>query len=183
MIERLANTEIIRRSHWIALNEDMPRRPVKCQLKERDWEILYNSEIYNDLISMGWENKSKNFQIKMGNLLFVHENFFLGLGFRINRNGRIEEVELKSENQKNLIPAGDENYGRECATIEDYMHKMNYIAKLTLYKMRVIKPEEINSQINYKNLIRKKLEEDPTGVTRRKLTFVPASMADELRVR
>jgi hypothetical protein len=183
MIERLETTKIIRRSEWVGLNEDMPYRPPKCKFTSEDWEKLYNSEVYNDLLSMGWENKSTDFQIKMGNLLFVHENYFLGLGFRINRNGRIEEVELKSSNQKNIIPAVDDNYGKECATIGDYMRKIDLIIKMTLHKMKVVKSEEIFSQINYKNLIRKKLEEDPTNVTRKRLIIVPASMADELRSR
>lgn len=180
MLERLKNTEIIRRSNWI-VNEDMPYREPKCKFTPEDWKTLYDSEIYNDLISMGWEDITSDFRRKMGNLVFQHANFFIGSAYRINREGKILEVELKSENQKTLITSDEENYGRECAKIEDYMRKMDFIMKMTLNKMRVIKPEEIVTQISYKNLIRKKLKEDPTGVIRKRMMFVPASMADELR--
>jgi hypothetical protein len=181
MLERLKTTEIIRRSEWAGLNEDMPYRPPKCKFTGEDWEKLYNSEVYNDLLSMGWDDITSDFRRKMGNLVFQHANFFIGSAFRINREGKILEVEIKSENQKTLITADEENYGRECATISDYIRKMDFIMKMTLNKMKVIKSEEVISQIGYKTLIRKKLAEDPTGVTRRRMEFVPASMADELR--
>lgn len=187
MIKRLETPEIIRRSNWTALNEDMPRREVKCQFTSKDWEKLVESEVYNDLISMGWEEITTPFRKSMGNIVFYHERFFPWDDYRINRNGLIVVSDKRTENQKTLITKEETIYGRECATISDYVRKMDFLMKLTLQKMlntknsSIISADELVTQTSYKDQLRQKLSEDPIGIVRRRMEFVPASMIDELR--
>ena len=70
------------------------------------------------------------------------------------------------------------NLNKRCMTFEDYYYKMGFLIKLLIQRLGFpISDVELRSDESYKDLIRRKLEEDPSVAG--KLTTVPPSLQQE----
>jgi len=168
-----------------ALNE--VRRPVKCRVI--DWAPLEETEIYTDMIAMGWERITTAQRQLMGNLQFYHKDFAGMIGnretgypiFKINHHGGTKETaemgtimvqvgenlsyELNNTRKSPISVygyRGHEHLIKKCATWEDYLPKMNFLMKLLLKKKGVfpISDSEMFSTETYGELIKRRCKED-----------------------
>ena len=174
------------------------RRARKCPIL--DFTPLRDSEIYQDLVSLGWEEVNAQgykriepamelgktdltYQVqyqgeKEGNLRFKHEKFPTKI-IRIKMNtGIIWKDPLPPAVGKpvryDLQWDHDPKWTKVCPTIEDYKIKLEYLIKLLLFEDGFISRNELGNAEGGIEIIKRKLEEDAASV--KDLRVVPPSL-------
>lgn len=166
------------------------RRSKKCPVL--NFQPIRESEIYKDMQAMGWtemiaENpigiektgpeEQRYFKDRLGNIAFKHESMKspkMGYPqYNIMHNGSIRVVVGPSKSSE--FPRLNTDLRRACMTVEDYLFKMTFLVKYIL-KMEgfPITESEVYGPESYKEVIRRKIEEDPSNVS--KISVLPPSM-------
>lgn len=172
------------------------RRAKKCPVL--NFQPIRESDVYKDMQAMGWtemiaENpigiektgpeEQRYFKDRLGNIAFRHESMRgpkQGYPqYNIMHNGSIRVVVGPSKSSE--FPRLNTDLRRACMTVEDYLFKMSFLIKYIL-KMEgfPITEAEVYGPESYKDVIRRKIEEDPSNVS--KISVLPPSMkkADDL---
>lgn len=179
------------------------RRPKKCPVL--DFSPLVDSEVYKDMVGMGFMevvkdthsdeiitkrmSEERSFKDRLGNIGFYHPSFKgARLTSRASRNqkngypyfnikfdGGLRVVE--GPNNSAAFPHLTNDLLKECMTLDDYIYKMSFLVKYTIrHQGFPITHEELYSNESYKDIILRKLEENPKyseGIT------LPPSLKDE----
>ena len=176
------------------------RRDKKCPVLS--FKPVRESETYKDMIGMGWievladnprgvtswaTEEERSHKDRMGNMAFYHP-VFKGSRltrratsnapegyphFNIKHDGGVRVVEGKENSAE--LPRLTTDLRRTCMTIEDYLYKMSFLIK---YGMREqgfpISNEELYSEESYKDLVKRKMDEDPSVIKYFKDVEVPS---------
>jgi hypothetical protein len=176
---------------WSTVKE--ARKPRKCPIV--DFGPLRESNVYKDLIGLGWVEVNAQgveridpalelgktdlkYQVqfqgeKQGNLRFKHPNFPMSI--RVNMNGRVwEDAPSGKAYEINLGYDYDPKWKKECLTVEEYKNRLEYLIKKLLHNEDFITYQELVNAEGGIEIIKRKLDEDPSSVT--KLKTVPPSL-------
>jgi len=176
------------------------RRPKKCPVLS--FKPIRDSETYQDMIGMGWieviadnpagilamaTDEERSHRDRMGNIAFYHPVF---KGSRLTRraSGNAPEgyphFNIKHDgavrvnegpNNSAEFPRLNTDLTRTCMTVEDYIYKMSFLIKYAIREQGFpVTNEELYSSETYKNLIQRKIAEDPTLTRHFKDAEVPS---------
>lgn len=163
------------------------RRPKKCPVV--NFKPIRDSETYQDMMGMGFievladnplgilakaSEEERNFKDRLGNIAFYHPSFkgsrltsrasrSAGEGyphFNIKHDGGVRVVE--GPNLTAELPRLNTDLRRVCMTVEDYLYKMSFLIKYTVkHQGFPITTDELYSDESYKDLIQRKMEDNP----------------------
>ena len=170
------------------------RRPKKCPVLS--FKPIRDSETYKDMIAMGFIESlpekplgietegpptERHFKDRLGNIAFFHKKFESNKQgypqYNIQHNGSIRVVTGPSKSSE--FPRLNTDLRRTCMTSEDYLFKMGFLIKYLVRGQGFpITEEELYSDISYKDLIRKKMEENPEVV--KKIEIPPSLKGEDL---
>lgn len=170
------------------------RRPKKCPVL--NFKPIRESETYTDMIAMGFIEAlpekplgietegpptERHFKDRLGNIAFSHPNFRSSKPgypqYNIQHNGSIRVVTGPSKSSE--FPRLNSDLRRSCMTIEDYLFKMGFLVKYLVRNQGFpVTDEELYGPISYKDLIRKKMEENPEVV--KKIEIPPSLKSEDL---
>lgn len=183
---------------------EMPRRPKKCPVL--NFKPIRESETYQDMMGMGFievladnpagilakaTDEERNFKDRLGNIAFYHPAFkgarlthrasrSAGEGyphFNIKHDGALRVVE--GENNTAELPGVSTDLRRACMTVEDYLFKMSFLIKYTMIEGGLsMSNQELFGNETYKDLIIRKIKEDPKVMKNVDISFIPPSMRD-----
>ena len=168
------------------------RRAKKCPVLS--FKPIRESEAYKDMTAMGWtemiaENpigietqgteEQRYFKDRLGNIAFKHDSMKSPKPgypqYNIMHNGSIRVVVGPSKSSE--FPRLNTDLRRACMTPEDYLFKMGFLIKYILREQGVpMSEEELLGNENYKDVIRRKMEENPEIV---KNFEIPPSLKGE----
>lgn len=165
------------------------RRPKQCPIL--DFTPIIQSEIYKDMVGMGFlevirdthKNEivtmrmetERSFKDRLGNIGFYHpffkekrltsrasKNREEGYPyFNIRFNGAFRVAE--GPNNSAEFPYLNDDLRRKCMTIDDYLYKMSFLIKYLVKEQGLpITKEELYSNESYKDVISRKMEENPS---------------------
>ena len=151
-----------------------------------DFAPLRESQVYKDLISLGWEEvnakgeprlSAETFQgERQGNLRFMHPQFPRSI--RINLNGAIWEDERTGKAHRIYIEYDhDPKWFKNCLNMGDYENRLEYLIKKLLYAQNWISKQELVSAEGALELIKRKLDEFPESV--KTLKVIPPSLQQD----
>lgn len=169
------------------------RRPKKCPVL--NFKPIRESETYSDMLAMGFVERladnpegievagteeQRYFKDRLGNIAFFHPKLASKPNYpyyNIMHNGSIR-VWIGSS--KSAEYAGlSTDLRRACMTAEDYLFKMGFLIKLLIQKEGFpVSDQELMNEESYKDLIRRKMEEDPSSV--QKITIPPSLKGEDL---
>ena len=168
------------------------RRPKKCPVL--NFKPIRESEVYKDMIAMGFVERladnpegieiagteeQRYFKDRLGNIAFFHPSLASKPNYpyyNIMHNGSIRVWIGSSKSSEYAGLSTD--LRRSCMTVEDYLFKMGFLIKLLAQRQGFpIKDAELMNNESYKDLIRRKMEEDPSVVG--KLEVLPPSLKQE----
>jgi hypothetical protein len=166
------------------------RREKKCPILS--FKPIRESETYQDMIGMGWievlaDNpkgilawataEERSHKDRMGNIAFYHP-VFQGRRltrrassnapegyphFNIKHDGGVRVVEGLQNSAE--FPRLTTDLTRSCMTIEDYLYKMSFLIKYAMREQGFpILDIELYNNESYKDLIKRKMQEDPTVI-------------------
>lgn len=176
---------------WGAVKE--ARKPRKCPIV--DFGPLRESELYQDLISLGWVEVNAQgveridpalelgktelkYQVqfqgeKQGNLRFKHPRYANSI--RVNLNGRVWEDAPSGKAYEIVLTYDyDPKWKKECLSIEDYKNRLEYLIKKLLHDEGFITRQELTNAEGGVEIIKRKLDEDPALIG--KLKTIPKSL-------
>jgi hypothetical protein len=153
------------------------RRTKKCPVLS--FKPIRESETYKDMVGMGWtemiaENpigietqgteEQRYFKDRLGNIAFKHESMKSPKPgypqYNIMHNGSIRVVVGPSKSSE--FPRLNTDLRRACMTPEDYLFKMGFLIKYILKQEGLpMTDEELLGEENYKDLVLRKLKENP----------------------
>jgi hypothetical protein len=181
---------------------DEVRRPKKCPVVS--FKPIRDSETYQDMLGMGFievladnplgilakaSEEERNFKDRLGNIAFYNPIFkgarlthrasrSSGEGyphFNIKHDGALRVVE--GPNNTAELPGISTDLKNACMTVEDYIFKMSFLIKYTMaragFKMT---DSELFGNETYKELIERKLKDDPTVMKKIDVNFIPPSL-------
>jgi hypothetical protein len=168
------------------------RRTKKCPVLS--FKPIRESEAYKDMTAMGWtemiaENpigietqgteEQRYFKDRLGNIAFKHDSMKSPKPgypqYNIMHNGSIRVVVGPSKSSE--FPRLNTDLRRACMTPEDYLFKMGFLIKYILREQGVpMSEEELLGNENYKDVVRRKMEENPEIV---KNFEIPPSLKGE----
>jgi hypothetical protein len=168
------------------------RRTKKCPVLS--FKPIRESEAYKDMTAMGWtemiaENpigietqgteEQRYFKDRLGNIAFKHDSMKSDKPgypqFNIKHDGGVRVVYGPSKAVE--FPRLNTNLRRACMTVEDYLFKMGFLIKYILREQGVpMSEEELLGNENYKDVVRRKMEENPEIV---KNFEIPPSLKGE----
>jgi len=158
--------------NWNAINEI--RKARVCPVV--DFSPLRESVVFKDLISLGWKEVTPYQGGKQGNLRFEHKAFPRSI--RLNLNGAIWEDERTGKAHRiTLDQDADPKWYKRCLTMADYETRLEYLIKKLLHRDGFITREESVNPEGAIEIIKRKLNEDPTNI--KKLKTVPPSLEDD----
>ena len=169
------------------------RRPKKCPVL--NFKPIRESETYSDMLAMGFVERladnpegievagteeQRYFKDRLGNIAFFHPKLASKPNYpyyNIMHNGSIR-VWIGSS--KSAEYAGlSTDLRRACMTAEDYLFKMGFLIKLLIQKEGFpVSDQDLMNDESYKDLIRRKMEEDPSSV--QKITIPPSLKGEDL---
>lgn len=169
------------------------RRPKKCPVL--NFKPIRESETYSDMLAMGFVERladnpegievagteeQRYFKDRLGNIAFFHPKLASKPNYpyyNIMHNGSIK-VWIGSS--KSAEYAGlSTDLRRACMTSEDYLFKMGFLIKLLIQKEGFpVSDQDLMNDESYKDLIRRKMEEDPSSV--QKITIPPSLKGEDL---
>jgi hypothetical protein len=157
------------------------RKPKKCPVLS--FRPLRDSEIFQDMLAMGFvealpekpagvetegPSEQRNFKDRLGNIAFYHPDFNYmtrSTGyphFNIMHNGSVRIVIGKTKSSE--FPGLSQDLRRACMTVEDYLFKMGFLIKYLLREKGLqINDQELYGEESYKDLILRKIKEDPSA--------------------
>lgn len=175
------------------------RREKKCPVLS--FKPIRESETYTDMIGMGWievladnpkgiisfaTEEERSHKDRMGNIAFYHP-VFKGSRltnratrnaeegyphFNIKHDGGVRVVEGFGNTAE--LPRLNTDLRRTCMTVEDYLYKMSFLIKYGIREQGFpVTNEELYSNETYKDLIRRKMKEDPSVVKHFKNVDLP----------
>jgi hypothetical protein len=176
------------------------RRPKKCPVLS--FKPVRDSETYQDMIGMGWieviadnpagilamaTDEERSHRDRMGNLSFYHP-VFKGMRltrrasgnapegyphFNIKHDGAVRVNE--GPNNSAEFPRLNTDLTRSCMTIEDYIYKMSFLIKYAIRQQGFpVTDTELYSSETYKELIQRKMKDDPTVIKHFKDAEIPS---------
>jgi hypothetical protein len=176
------------------------RRPKKCPVLS--FKPIRESETYTDMIGMGWievladnpagilafaTEEERSHKDRMGNIAFYHP-VFKGLRltrratgnapegyphFNIKHDGGVRVVEGVGNTAE--FPRLNTDLTRTCMTVEDYLYKMSFLIKYAIRQQGFpVSNEELYSNESYKDLIKRKMDEDPSVIRHFKDVELPS---------
>jgi len=168
------------------------RTPKKCPVLS--FKPIRESEVYKDMESMGFseviaENplgievigtaEQRYFKDRLGNIGFFHpalQGNKKGYPyFNIKHNGSIKVCTGPSKSAE--FPKLSNDLSKACMTVEDYLFKMGFLIKYLIKKQGFpVSDDELYSKESYKDLIRRKITEDPSLIQKIEL---PQSLKKE----
>jgi hypothetical protein len=162
---------------------DEIRKPKKCPIF--DFGPLRESELYADLISLGYTEvnaqgeprlENETFQgERQGNLRFMHPRFRLSI--RMNLNGAIwEDAPSGRAYRINIEWDHDPKWYKACLGLEDYKNRLQYLIKKLLEADGFITKKELTNTESGTEIILRKIDEDIENI--KKLRTVPPSLKD-----
>jgi hypothetical protein len=167
---------------------DEVRRAKKCPIL--DFSPLVDSEVYKDMVGMGFmevvqETHSneiitrrmtgeRSFKDRLGNMGFYHPAF---KGARLTSRATKQQKDgypyfnikfdgglriVEGYNNSASFTSLTTDLTRKCMTLDDYIYKMSFLVKYTIkYQGFPISHDELYSNESYKDIILRKLEENP----------------------
>jgi hypothetical protein len=180
------------------------RTAKKCPVVS--FKPIRDSETYQDMMGMGFievladnplgilakaTEEERNFKDRLGNIAFYHPAFKgARLTYRASRNasegyphfnikfdGGVRVVE--GPNNTAELPGISSDLRNKCMTVEDYIFKMSFLVKYTMAKggLRMTDNELFGNE-TYKQLIERRVKEDPKVMKDLDIQFIPPSMRD-----
>lgn len=154
----------------------------KCQIP--NFKGIRESEVYKDMLSMGFQEafhespegverpageEYRSHMERMGNISFFHPVTLMGRSskatyprYNIKRDGGVK-VLVGPQKTGGEFPLANTKLRQECMTIEDYLFKMGFLIKYLLKVQKFpISDADLYSDESYKDLIIRKLDEDPS---------------------
>ena len=176
------------------------RRQKKCPVLS--FKPIRESETYQDMIGMGWievladnpagilayaSEEERSHKDRMGNIAFYHP-VFKGTRltrratgnapdgyphFNIKHDGGVRVVEGIGNTAE--FPRLNTDLTRTCMTIEDYLYKMSFLIKYAIREQGFpISVEELYNNESYKDIIKRKMDENPSVIKYFKDVEVPS---------
>ena len=183
---------------------DEVRKTKKCPVVS--FKPIRDSETYLDMMGMGFievladnplgilakaSDEERNFKDRLGNIAFYHPAFKGSqLTYRASRNapegyphfnikfdGGLRVVEGESNTAE--LPGVSDNLRNKCMTVQDYIFKMSFLIKYTMAKGGLsVTDTELFGDESYKDLIGRRIKEDPTVMKKLDMKFIPPSLRD-----
>jgi hypothetical protein len=169
------------------------RRPKKCPVL--NFKPIRESETYKDMLAMGFTERladnpegievagteeQRYFKDRLGNIAFFHPKLASKPNYpyyNIMHNGSIRVWVGSSKSSEYAGLSTD--LRRSCMTAEDYIFKMGFLIKLLIQREGFpITDQELMNDESYKDLIRKKMEEDPSRA--QKITIPPSLKGEDI---
>ena len=168
------------------LINEMSHRPRKCPVELRDFGPLRESEIYLDVIALGYKEVSPPQGELQGNLRFAHPDFKDVI--RVNANGRLWFDKPRKEGSSNesgrtteIVPEYNvrekQHWQGVCMTIEEYKIRLQFLIKHLLYEQKFIDKIEYLNTESPNEIIVRKLDEDAINI--KKLRVLPPSLKQD----
>jgi hypothetical protein len=183
---------------------DEVRKAKKCPVVS--FKPIRDSETYQDMMGMGFievladnplgilakaSEEERNFKDRLGNIAFYHPAFKgARLTYRASRNategyphfnikhdGGLRVVEGESNTAE--LPGVSDNLRNKCMTVQDYIFKFSFLIKYTMAKGGLSMTDtELFGDEAYKDLIGRRIKEDPTVMKKLDMQFIPPSLRD-----
>ena len=170
------------------------RRPKKCPVT--NFKPIRESEVYKDMMAMGFVERladnpegievagteeQRYFKDRLGNIAFFHpalagskKNFPY---YNIMHNGSIKIWSGTSKSSE--FARLNTDLRKACMTVEDYLYKMSFLVKYLIQRQGFpVNDNDLYNNESYKDLIRRKMEEDPSAI--QKIELPPSLKKEDL---
>jgi hypothetical protein len=183
------------------------RRPKQCPIL--DFSPIINSEVYKDMMAMGFVEVSKDkydeiqtirsdaqrsFKDSLGNMGFYHPLLggrkkpgypYYNIRFDKFKDAKSPDfglsyltVKINTAASKTAEYPGMKRKTSNCITIEDYFSIMGFLIKVLVQRQGFpITDQELMNDESYKDLIRRKMEDNPSLIS--KMEILPPSLKQE----